>query len=605
MFLFDCEVFKYDWLFVFRNTDNGEFTVIHNNDFALKSFITDHTLLCGFNNKFYDNSILKAILCGANNATVKDISDYIIDGNKPWTHPFLATCRANFNTFDLKDDMYETLSLKAIEGHLGLPIMESPIDFDIDRPLTPSEVELVVKYCQNDVIITGKILTMRRDYLNSKLIIGQMKNIAGHKALFKTNAKLTAEYLNANHVSFNDERNYQFPRNLKLEYIPEVVLSFVNKIKDKSIPDDVVFQSKLAFKIADCTCTVGFGGMHGAVAAYHEIANIDRLIINIDVASYYPNLVINDGYCSRAVYDPSVYEELVKNRLEAKRLGQTDKANALKLICNTTVGAMYSKGNELYDPLMFRSVTITGQLRLIELARRIVEKCKTIKLIQINTDGMALSINTYEYGAFKEACQAWEHDTGFVLEEDLLKEIVQKDVNNYLTIDMHDKVKIKGGILVRGISTAGAWNINNNANIIAKAIVDHFTKNKSVELTISECNTPVEFQYIVKTTGKYSDTFHIQNGSLVPVQRCNRIYATADPKLGGLVKVHKQSKTTVKIGNLPEHCIIDNNNEVAIENIDKRWYIATAKKQIKLFDDNHSNRSLSESLFATLEDLSI
>ena len=137
MYVFDIEVYKHDWLVVFKNIVTGEYTVIHNDNYQLKTFISPDDLYGGFNNKHYDNHILKAILCGADNAIVKEINDFIIAGNLGWEHQYLRNNRAPwFNSFDIRDDMQVGLSLKAIEGHLGLNIEETSVPFDIDRPLS-------------------------------------------------------------------------------------------------------------------------------------------------------------------------------------------------------------------------------------------------------------------------------------------------------------------------------------------------------------------------------------------------------------------------------------------------------------------------------------
>ena len=77
IYIFDCEVFAYDWLFVFMNRETGEYTVIHNDNDAIKQFMDQDPILCGFNNKHYDNHILKAILCDADPVMVKSINDFI------------------------------------------------------------------------------------------------------------------------------------------------------------------------------------------------------------------------------------------------------------------------------------------------------------------------------------------------------------------------------------------------------------------------------------------------------------------------------------------------------------------------------------------------
>ena len=87
-----------------------------------------------------------------------------------------------------------------------------------------------------------------------------------------------------------------------------------------------------------------------------------RIIKNWDVASYYPSLMIINGYTSRSIPSPQKFEEVYHKRIAAKKSGDTDTANALKLVLNTTYGATLNRYNDLYDPLMARSVCISGQL---------------------------------------------------------------------------------------------------------------------------------------------------------------------------------------------------------------------------------------------------
>ena len=128
LYIFDCEVFKCDWLFIFKEVATGEFTIIHNDNDSVKAFMTSDKVIAGFNNKNYDNYILKAILADADNTTVKEINDYIISGHDGWTHPFIKENKAYFESFDLMDDVQKGISLKAIEAHLGIDIEETSVD---------------------------------------------------------------------------------------------------------------------------------------------------------------------------------------------------------------------------------------------------------------------------------------------------------------------------------------------------------------------------------------------------------------------------------------------------------------------------------------------
>ena len=83
-----------------------------------------------------------------------------------------------------------------------------------------------------------------------------------------------------------------------------------------------------------------------------------------------------------------------------------------------------------------------------------------MKIIQLNTDGIMVSLDDCDVSMYQEITQEWQDRTGFELEEDLIKMICQKDVNNYVEVPFEGDPKIKGGVLVRGIAPAGAFNIN-------------------------------------------------------------------------------------------------------------------------------------------------
>ena len=87
-YIFDCEVFAFDWLFVFKHKTTKEYTVIHNDNEAVRQFMEQEPLLGGFNNKHYDQFILKAVLCDYTPEQVKAVNDFIIvQGHEGWEHP--------------------------------------------------------------------------------------------------------------------------------------------------------------------------------------------------------------------------------------------------------------------------------------------------------------------------------------------------------------------------------------------------------------------------------------------------------------------------------------------------------------------------------------
>lgn len=583
LIVYDVEVFCEDWLVIFKDIETGKYTCVHNDNEELKECISEDCIYIGFNSKHYDQFIIKAICCEFTPQEVKQVNDFIIGGGQGWECPMLRDFFFRFNNVDIKDDMQMGLSLKAIEGHLGLSVEESTVPFDIDRPLTEEELKETAKYCIHDVDTTEKLVELRKDYLKNKIHIGKLSGLDEVKAMGMTNAKLTAALLKAEQKPHDDERKYVYPPNLKREYIPQEVFDFFDRMYDPEISDKELFSDKQTFSIGDCPGVVGYGGIHAAIPNYFFVESEDRVIRNKDVASYYPHLMTLCGYTSRNIPSAKVFEDVLETRMKAKASGDKATANALKLVVNTTYGALLNKYNDLFDPLMGRSVCITGQLFLMELAQHLYADIPDLKIVQLNTDGIMVECDRKYLPKLDEICDEWQSRTGFELEEDAVVRIAQKDVNNYVEVQEGGKAKSKGGYLVRGISTVGAFNINNNACIVAAAVKEYLVNGVPVEDTINGCNDIFQFQLIAKAGVKYREAYHLVDGEKVPVQKVNRVYATKDERYGKLFKVKAENDSTAKIEMLPEHCIIDNDNHLTIDDVDKTFYIEMAKKRINDF----------------------
>lgn len=580
---YDCEVFAYDWLVTLKDKETGIYTCIWNDNEALKMALPDDCIYVGFNSKHYDQYIIKAIAADLTPQEVKQVNDYIIAGGQGWQCPQLADYYFRFNNVDIRDDTQQGLSLKAIEGHLGMSVKESSVPFDIDRPLTPEEKAETEFYCKHDVDTAERLIDIRKDYLKNKINLGRLAGLDEVKAMGMTNAKLTAAMLKATKKPHDDERKYVYPDNLRKEYIPSEVFAFFDRMYDFSIPDSELFKGKFNLNIGECPVTLGYGGIHGAIPNFFWEETEDRGIWNEDVGSYYPHLCTINGYTSRNIPSPQIYEDILERRMKAKAAGDKHTANALKLVCNTTYGCLLNQYNDLYDPLMGRSVCISGQLYLLELAEHCYQEIKGLRIVQLNTDGIMVECDKKDYDTLTAICAEWQSRTGFDLEEDTVIKIAQKDVNNYVEVQPGGKAKAKGGYLVKGIAPAGAFNINNSCVIVATALKEFFVNGTPVEDTINGCDDIFQFQIIAKAGAKYKETYHVVDGVKEPVQKVNRVYATADERYGKIYKVKSEDDSTAKIEMLPEHCIIDNDNQLSISDVDKSFYIDMARKRVNDF----------------------
>ena len=600
IYIYDIEVFSDDWIVVFRNPDaENNHIVVHNDNSKLRAFLNQPDIVIGgFNNKWYDDWIVLTMLNGGDNQRVKEHNDFIIGGSGGgWEYPFIQFQKKPFRSFDLRDDIDKSLSLKAIEGNLGLPIVESSVPFDINRPLTPKELDEVIYYCKNDVDATVRLYNARAEYLKSKRIVAEMYDLPPEEALGLTNAKLSAKVLGAKSAELDDERDYQIPPQLDENLIPAPVLAFFMQIRDKSIPDEALYEKKLDLVYrtsgGECPVTYAWGGVHGAKTAYLAEATGDRLIVNYDVASLYPNSMINFGYCSRGMADPDAYKKLVETRLAAKKAGDKDKANALKLVVNTVYGAMLNEYNDLADRRAGRSVCISNQLAVTQLIVMLGKSLETLDFININTDGLMFYIDRSEDALAAKIVAQWCEITGFEMERDDFSKVIQKDVNNYIGVTTGGKIKSKGGYVKQ--YRGGDFSANSLV-IVQKAIVENLLNGTPVEETINSAESIFDFQMVAKTGRTYDRSVHYIDGKPVELQKVNRIYATADERYGQvkkqkLVREKKVRGKVVKldppllqedtVAECPDHAIVDNENRLTLSDIDKSFYIDMAKKRIK------------------------
>lgn len=517
---FDTEVLPHVWILCAVHKETKQKKLFVNQPNELYDWFQTNPILCGYNSKHYDMHVVRAILGGCSPEEVKKVSDAIVGGEQGWNIE-LPYCKLPI-AYDLMLDLPTRPSLKMIEGNMGYSIVESSVDFNTENP-TEQELQELISYCFNDVEALIPLWEKRLSYLEAKETLADMMKIDVMKCLDMTNAKLVALFLGAKKKDWNDEREYIYPSNLKRENIPSEVFDFFDRLHDYSIPLEILFgkedeydesgeismrKSKNPYKsllidIADCPHKVAWGGLHGARKNYTEQTDDERVILNYDVASYYPSLMIKNHYLSRNIPNPDVFEEVFHKRIEAKKNGDKKTANALKLVLNTTYGASNNQYNELYDPLMAHSVCISGQLYLIELINSLLLFIDGFTLIQSNTDGIMFSVPRKAIDTVHEIVLEWSNRTGFNMEEDIIDKVVQRDVNNYVIRKADKSVKVKGG----AVSTWEGGDFKSaSLSIVAKAIVLNLLDDIPIEDTINSCNDVQMFQIISKTGGTYCRT---------------------------------------------------------------------------------------------------
>lgn len=590
MVFFDFETFKYDWLVVLIDVIDKTETIIVNNKEQLESYYNDHKnkIWIGYNNKNYDNYILKGILCGFN---PKEINDFIILQKMPGYKFSSVLNQIKLISYDVAN--VNDGGLKSLEGFRGANIHESSIPFDIDRKLTDEEIQETIKYCKNDVVETIEVFLKRKDDFDSQLSLVTTFQLP-LSYISKTKVQLTAIILNANRVhGRNDEFDISFPDTLRIEKYKEVLQWYKNPLNRD-------YGKELNIDVAGVNHTFAWGGLHGAKEKYLDTG----YFLNVDVASYYPALMIEYDYLSRNVSDKNKYREIRDTRLKYKAEKNPLQA-PFKIVLNGTYGAMKDINNNLYDPLQANNVCVGGQLLLLDL----IEKLEPYaEIIQSNTDGILIKMPKNQnkdkwFELVDDICYEWEKRSRMELEFEEFSKVFQKDVNNYILVKSDGTYKSKGAY-VKKLSA-----LDYDLPIINKAIVDYFVKNIPVEKTINECNELKEFQKIVKVSYKYkyglynptietrkikengkSKTVNIFVGGIKQNEKCFRVFASTDVfNHGGIYKVKNESKNPEKFANTPDICFIDNESmegKKIPDYLDKDWYIKLAKKRLEDFGVN-------------------
>lgn len=563
MLFYDFEVFSHDWLVVIKDTDTRTTHKILNDSEALRKIYeaNKNNIWVGYNSRSYDQYIFKGILLGMD---PKKINDHIIVKNLGGWQYSRAFNQIQFYNFDIMTDKFK--GLKQLEGFMGNDIRETTVDFNIDRKLTPKEIEETFFYCNHDVEQTMKVFINRKEEFDSQMNLIKTFKLP-LKYINKTKAQLSAIILEADKREHDDEFEITIVDTLKVEKYKSIVNWYRN-------PVNLDYKKKLEIEVADVIHLFGWGGLHGARVKYQD----EGIFINSDVTSFYPSLMIEYGFLSRNVRHAEKFKEIYDIRVELKKEGKKKEQAPYKIVLNSTYGASKDKYNNLFDPLQANNVCINGQLLLLDLIEHVTDKIPGAKLIQSNTDGVMFKLpNEETIDIYKDVCKEWETRTRMGLEHDLIKKVIQKDVNNYIIVMDNGKIKSKGAY-VKSLNS-----LDYDLPIVNKALMEYFISGIPVEETINNCNDLIEFQKVVKVSSKYKCSLY---GDQVLNENILRVFASRSRRDPGVYKLKKDKDTKDKIGGTPERCFIENGDIKGIKvprKLDKQWYIDTAKKRIKDF----------------------
>ncbi len=586
---YDFEVFKHEWLVVFKTAN--QVYKIHNDIKKLKEVLKNFTLLIGFNNHNYDDLILAELLSNKIVPDVYGLSQKIIDREKPKIY-------LNFPTIDVMQEMKMGVGLKEIEANLKLNIHETPIDFNIKRKLFPAEIERIFTYCENDVNVTEQVFNLRADYFQSKFEIIQEFGLDS-LCVKNTRAVLASKVLKCRkRPATNDRLNITYDKRLDLKRIPKRITEFYTDIEkryDAGGDYKKLEKEQLEYNLNGVPHYFGFGGLHGAVDNLVYEGNI----LCVDIGSYYPSLMINNNFISRASESPELYKDLYKKRMEYK-WKKDGRQQVYKILLNATFGAMKSESNPLFDPVQSNNICVNGQLIITDLLLRLSGKCK---IIQTNTDGIFMAYENKNLEEILKICQNWEKQYNLTLDYEYAVKIAQRDVNNYCIKYKNGEIKTKGRF---GYHKGGNFE-RTSLTIIDMALTEYYMNDKDIDFFIIEQykkDNLLPFQLIAKMGGTFKkivhEIFETEGNAecyYQELQKVNRVFATNQKEYGAVYKIKELDGTERfhKIANCPDHAIVHNEELETFDKttLDLNYYSELVKanmikREVGLYDREHN-----------------
>ena len=461
---------------------------------ALQKLLTHPDIeLVTFNGNSYDIPMISLALSGASTSELKDASDHIISNNlRPWAFykRYNLSAPTDVNHIDLIEVAPSMCSLKLYGGRLHTQKMQD-LPIDPDAKLTLKGSKKIETYCRNDLEMTRDLVravtpqidlrrTMSATYgtdLRSKsdsqiaeaVLIAEYKRITGEKPAKTTIDYTRFKYTAPTYVKF---RTDQLQEALRVIEHADFVIKDTGHVQ---MPKAV---EQLRIVLGSTTYKLGIGGLHSQESEQMLSSDGDTTVIDRDVVSYYPNLMLNMGMAppSFGTHFQAVYRNILEERVAAKKAGDMVTSNTLKIVLNGTFGKTSNKYSYLYSPIMMIHTTLTGQLSLLMLIEAL--EGYGVPVRSANTDGIVMEVAPDKYAGYLIIVSRWEKHCALETEETRYDALYSRDVNSYIAITEDGKVKTKGAYGDTGLMK------NPQNAICAEAVVNYLKNNIPVEDTI-------------------------------------------------------------------------------------------------------------------------
>lgn len=582
--ILDLEIYRDYFLAMFRNVDTGRVRAFELFDgqpldtATIKSILKGYRLVT-FNGANFDIPLLMLALKGANNALIKKACDAIINNNlRGWQfeRQWDVVIPKALDHIDLIEVAPGTALLKIYGGRMHCARMQD-LPIEPDASISAADRAVLREYCANDLVTTQDLYEsllpqielrhrMSEEYaidLRSKSDAQIAEAVIGHQV-----ADILQTEIKRPEVAAGTKFTYRPPE--FIQFVTPVLQDVLERLRAERfvVPDSgkvmmPKWLQQTAIEIGTSIYRMGIGGLHSSEQSVAHVAGDDTILVDRDVASYYPNIILRTGLAPAHMGNAftRTYQDIVERRLRAKATGDKVTDSALKITINGSFGKFSSKWSKLYSPDLLIQTTMTGQLALLMLIEAL--ESEQIPVVSANTDGVVIKCPKTRVPMMEFVAWEWEHATGFTTEATYYRALYSKDVNNYVAI------KPDGGLKLKGVYAPAGLQKNPTNEICTGAVVKYLLDGTPVADTIRACQDIRKFVTIrqVKGGAIKDDTYL---GKAVRWYYAAGAAGTINYKINGYTVARSEGARPLM--QIPESLPSD---------IDYAWYIAEADAILK------------------------
>lgn len=498
-----------------------------------------------------------------------------------------------------------------------------------ERFIPREYLQEMADYNDNDVYIVAELIRMNQEEVLLRYRISEEYNVDVFSASRSTIAdkvivKLYSKYTGLHPKAFIDTKTIR--RKILVSEIlsdkiafstPELndILSGIRSLTLRGEKGE--FDREFTFM--STSYTIATGGLHSNEIPAVYVEDDEHIIVDRDVASYYPNMIRSLKVCQKHLIPKAwfrIADTIVDERLEHKHLAkdkslddkERDKhataAACLKIVANAGIfGKMGSEKSFLCDKKAMYQVTINGQLFLLMLIEKL--ELAGIHVISANTDGIVTIVPRELEQTANDICHWWEKHLGLELEFTYYTKYVTEGVNSYLTIKRGGSSKFKGRMnpkmFLEDLSKGY------NSPIVAKCVTEYFINGTPVMETLRNAKSILDFCRTQNVNHKYRLEFtHVVDGKIVTdiVQRNTRFYISSTG--GTLMKVESMGwneyneeqvkKSSLCAGQRVSICNTVDDTDISELNVNYLYYYNEAMAIIEPIEQSRNNKGKGKRL---------